>query len=64
MGSYATMRQRWKRPHESAEWKELARRNIFEDVFRGTAQFTKYPAVRMEEYKAFYDATGLAKQNP
>ena len=50
--------------HRSSDWKELARRNIYEDVFMGSAEFTKYLAVRMEEYRAFYDAIGLAKQKP
>ena len=47
--------------HNSPEWKELAKRNIFQDVFLGSADFTKYLAVRYEEYRQFYDAIGLAK---
>ena len=48
--------------HNSPDWKELAKRNIYEDVFMGSAQFTKYLAVRMEEYRGFYDAIGLGRK--
>ena len=30
----------------------------------GSAEFTKFLTVRMEEYRGFYDAIGLAKKNP
>ena len=48
--------------HKSPEWKELAKRNIFEDVFMGSAEFTRFLAQRLEEYKGFYDAVGLGKK--
>jgi tripartite-type tricarboxylate transporter receptor subunit TctC len=50
--------------HNTSAWKDLAKRNIFEDVFMGSADFTKYLAVRMEEYRAFYEAINLAKTKP
>ena len=37
MGSYAATEAALEKTHKSAEWKELARRNIFEDVFRARA---------------------------
>jgi hypothetical protein len=30
----------------------------------GSAEFTKYLAVRMEEYRGFYDAISLGKKSP
>ena len=59
----STMETALRKVHDSTEWKELAKRNIFQDVFMGSAEFTKYLAVRMEEYRGFYDAIGLAKKN-
>jgi putative tricarboxylic transport membrane protein len=58
----ATMETALEQVHKSAAWKELAKRNIFQDVFMGSTEFTKFLAVRYEEYKTFYDAIGLAKQ--
>ena len=60
----ATMESALQQVHNSNGWKELARRNIFEDVFMGSADFTKYLAVRMEEYRTFYEAINLAKTKP
>jgi putative tricarboxylic transport membrane protein len=59
-----TMEAALQQVHSSAGWKDLAKRNIFEDVFMGSAEFTKYLAVRMEEYRGFYDAIGLGKAKP
>jgi len=50
--------------HRSAAWKEIVRRNIFQDVFLGSADFTRFLRERMEEYRGFYDAIGLSKQKP
>jgi putative tricarboxylic transport membrane protein len=47
--------------HKSAAWQELVKRNIYEDTFMGSAEFTKFLKVRMEEYRGFYDAIGLDK---
>jgi putative tricarboxylic transport membrane protein len=58
----ATMETALEQVHKSAAWKELAKRNLYQDVFMGSAEFTKFLAVRYEEYKVFYDAIGLAKQ--
>jgi tripartite-type tricarboxylate transporter receptor subunit TctC len=47
--------------HKSPTWKDLAKRNIFQDIYMGSAEFAKYLAVRYEEYKGFYDAIQLGK---
>ena len=60
----ATMEGALAKAHASPAWKEIAARNLFEDIFMGSAEFTKYLAVRMEEYRAFYDAIGYAKTRP
>jgi len=60
----STMETALQNVHKSAAWKELAKRNIYEDIFMGSAEFTKFLAHRMEEYRVFYDAIGLAKVKP
>ncbi len=57
-----TMEAALKKAHDSPEWKEIAKRNIFQDTFMGSAEFTKFLARRMVEYKEYYDAIGLAKR--
>jgi hypothetical protein len=56
-----TMEQALEKVHNSAAWKDLAKRAVFQDIFMGSAEFTKFLAVRMEEYRVFYDAIGLGK---
>ncbi len=58
----ATMEAALKKTHDSAEWKEIAKRNVFQDVYLGSAEFTKFLAARLLEYKEFYDAVGLGKK--
>jgi len=60
----ATMEAALEQVHKSPAWKELVKRNIYQDVFMGSAAFTKFLDVRMEEYRGFYDAIGLGKQKP
>jgi putative tricarboxylic transport membrane protein len=57
-----TMEAALQNVHRSPEWKEIVKRNIFQDVFLGSADFAKFLAVRMEEIRGFYDAIGLGKQ--
>jgi tripartite-type tricarboxylate transporter receptor subunit TctC len=57
----ATMETTLKKVHDSQAWKDVVKRNIFQDVFMGSAEFTKFLAARMEEYRGFYDAIGLGK---
>ena len=59
-----TMEAALEQVHKSAAWKEIVKRNIYQDVFMGSAEFTKFLAVRMEEYRGYYDAIGLGKQKP
>ena len=56
-----TMETALRRAHETAEWKEFARRNMYQYVFLGSDDFAKYLEKRMVEYKEFYDAIGLGK---
>ncbi len=58
----ATMETALKKAHESAEWKEIAKRNIFQDIFMGSEAFTQFLAKRMPEYQEFYEAIGLGKK--
>ena len=58
----ATMETALKKAHDSPEWKEIAKRNIFQDVYMGSAEFTKFLHARLQEYKEFYDAIGLGKK--
>jgi len=60
----ATMEAALQQVHKSPAWQELVRRNIFQNVFLGSAEFTKFLAVRMEEYRGFYEAINLGKTKP
>jgi putative tricarboxylic transport membrane protein len=57
----ATVEAALKRAHQTPEWKEFAKRNLYQDVFLGSAEFTDYLKKRMVEYSEFYDAIGLGK---
>jgi putative tricarboxylic transport membrane protein len=57
-----TMEAALKKAHDSPEWKEIAKRNIYQDTFLGSADFAKFLAARLIEYKEFYDAIGLGKK--
>lgn len=56
-----TMEAAMRKVHDSPEWKELVKRNIYEDRFMGSAEFSRFLVQRMEEYRAFYDAIGIGK---
>ena len=60
----ATMEAALEQVHKSPAWKELVRRHIYQDIFMGSAEFTKFLVIRMEEYKGFYEAIGLGKMKP
>jgi putative tricarboxylic transport membrane protein len=60
----ATMETALEKVHKSPAWKELAARNLYQDIFMGSAEFTKFLGQRMEEYRGFYDAIGLGKTKP
>jgi putative tricarboxylic transport membrane protein len=57
-----TMERALKQVHDSPAWKEIVQRNIYEDVFMGSAEFTKFLATRLEEYSGFYAAVGFGKK--
>ena len=56
-----TMEAALKQAHDSPAWKELMKRNIYQDIFMGSAEFTKFLAVRLEEYRSFYDVVAKTK---
>jgi putative tricarboxylic transport membrane protein len=56
-----TMEAALRKVHDSAEWKDLVKRNSYEDRFMGSAEFSRFLVQRLEEYKSFYDAIGLSK---
>jgi tripartite-type tricarboxylate transporter receptor subunit TctC len=60
----ATMEATLEKVHRSQPWKEFVTRNIFQDVFLGSAGFAKFLAQRLEEYRGFYDDVGLGKAKP
>lgn len=57
----STMEATLKKVHDSPEWKDIVKRNIYQDIFMGSEQFSKFLRARMEEYREFYDAIGLNK---
>lgn len=56
----ATMEAALKRAHDTPAWKEFAKRNMYQDIFLGSAEFSKFLEQKMVEYREFYDAIGLA----
>lgn len=59
-----TMETAMEQVHKSAAWKEIVQRNIYEDVFMGSAEFAKFLVTRMDEYSSFYEAIGFGKKKP
>ena len=57
----ATMEAALRKVHDTQEWKDIVKRNVYEDRFLGSADFTRFLAQRIEEYRAFYDAVGAGK---
>jgi putative tricarboxylic transport membrane protein len=56
-----TMETALREVHNSPAWKEIVKRNIFQDVFLGSADFARFLATRYEEIRGFYDSIGLGK---
>jgi putative tricarboxylic transport membrane protein len=48
--------------HKSDVWQDLMKRNLYQDIFLGSEEFTKFLAEKMEEYKSFYEAINLTKK--
>ena len=57
-----TMETALEQAHRSKEWKEFVERNIFQDIFLGSAGFAKFLAQRLEETRPFYDDVGLGRK--
>ena len=55
-----TMEAALRKAHATPDWKEFAKRNMYQDIFLGSAEFSKFLEAKMAEYKEFYDAIGLA----
>jgi putative tricarboxylic transport membrane protein len=51
-----------KRVHDTPEWKEAARRNLYQDVYMGQAEFTRFLNEKLAETRDFYDAVGLGRK--
>jgi putative tricarboxylic transport membrane protein len=47
------------RAHKTAAWKEHATRNMYQDIYLGSAEFSRFLVKRLAEYRGFYDAVGL-----
>ena len=58
-----TMEAALSQVHSTPAWKEFVARNIFQDVFLGSADFAKFLAQRMKETSAFYDDVGLGRKS-
>ena len=58
-----TMENTLRKVHDTPEWQEIVKRNSYEDRFMGSAEFTRFLAQRLEEYRGFYDAV-TAKKKP
>ena len=56
-----TMEATMRKVHDTAEWKDIVKRNNYEDRFMGSAEFSRFLVQRLEEYRAFYDAIGVTK---
>jgi putative tricarboxylic transport membrane protein len=50
--------------HKAPAWKEFVARNLFQDIFMGSAEFAKFLQQRLDEARPFYDDVGLGKPNP
>lgn len=48
--------------HKSAFWKEYSQKNMYEDRWMGSAEFTKYLAEQRVSQKDFIDSIGLSKK--
>jgi putative tricarboxylic transport membrane protein len=57
-----TMETALEQAHRSKQWKEFVERNIFQDIFLGSAGFAKFLAQRLEETRPFYDDVGLGRK--
>lgn len=57
-----TMENALLKVHKSDTWQTLMKRNLYQDIFLGSEEFTKFLAEKMEEYRSFYEAINLTKK--
>jgi len=57
----AAMEAALRRVHNSAAYKEYADKNMFEDAYMGSAEFSKYLVARLAEQTEFLKAIGVVK---
>lgn len=55
----AIMEAALERAHQSQAWKEHAVRNMYLDLYMGSADFSRFLATRLAEARDFYNAVGL-----
>ncbi len=48
--------------HKSALWRDYAQKNMYEDRWMGSAEFTKYLADQRASQKEFVDSIGAGKK--
>ena len=58
----STMEGILKRAHASALWQDYSKKNMYEDRWMGSAEFTKYLAEQRVAQKEFIDSIGLSKK--
>lgn len=58
----AAMETVLKQVHSSAAWKEFSSRNMFEDMYMGSAEFSQYLAKRRVEMQDFLTYIGLGQK--
>jgi putative tricarboxylic transport membrane protein len=55
----ATMEAALERAHKTPAWKEHAVRNMYQDIYLGSAEFSRFLARQLAEAREFYNAIGL-----
>jgi putative tricarboxylic transport membrane protein len=58
----AAMETVLRKAHQSALWRDYAQKNMYEDRWMGSADFTKYLAEQRAAQKEFIDSIGLSKK--
>lgn len=49
------------RAHKNPSWRDYATRNMYEDTYMGSAEFSQYLAKRLPEFGEFMTAIGIKK---
>jgi tripartite-type tricarboxylate transporter receptor subunit TctC len=49
------------RMHKSAAWKDFAEKNMFEDLYLGSAEYAKHLAQRRVVHQEFLQSIGIVK---